>query len=197
LGAPPGLARGPAAGRFFAGGKLKKDRCVRRATANTLRRPPRPQRHMEPGRHDRDPWHWDAPFACLDGSGETKPVTSLDASRQERAHTWPVFLPDGRHLLYTVQASPTDTGIYLGATTPGYLTTHLTPHMYCRPPGRKRCCSGGPIPIAEQVNRNPTNYNAFFSASGNGVLVYDSAGIAQAGQLVWFDRTGKRLATMG
>jgi hypothetical protein len=47
------------------------------------------------------------------------------------------------------------------------------------------------------VNRNPTNYNAFFSASGNGVLVYDSAGIAQAGQLVWFDRTGKRLATMG
>lgn len=32
--------------------------------------------------------------------GAAAPVTMLDASRQESAHGWPYFLPDGKHFLY-------------------------------------------------------------------------------------------------
>src|SRR5262249_34568831 len=33
--------------------------------------------------------------------GAATPVTALDPSRQERGHTGPKFLPDGKHFLYT------------------------------------------------------------------------------------------------
>ena len=56
--------------------------------------------------------------------------------------------------------------------------------------------SGGPVTVAEQVDYNPVSYAAAFSASDNGVLAYQS-GAAQADQLVWFDRAGKRLGTVG
>jgi hypothetical protein len=43
-------------------------------------------------------------------------VTSLEASRQERAHRLPQFLPDGRPYLYLVQGSdPNSAGIYAGS----------------------------------------------------------------------------------
>jgi Tol biopolymer transport system component len=51
---------------------------------------------------------WTGPLyrVSADG-GEPEPVTALDASRQELAHRWPHFLPDGRHfLLYVVSTYP-------------------------------------------------------------------------------------------
>jgi hypothetical protein len=50
--------------------------------------------------------------------------------------------------------------------------------------------------VAERVGYSPSSYLASFSASENGVLVYDSAHL-QRDQLAWFDRTGKRLGTVG
>jgi tRNA A-37 threonylcarbamoyl transferase component Bud32 len=48
--------------------------------------------------------------------GAPAAVTSLDESRQEISHRWPVFLPDGKHFLYLVQSSQSDnTGIFVGA----------------------------------------------------------------------------------
>jgi hypothetical protein len=43
-------------------------------------------------------------------------VTQLDTARQEAAHRWPYFLPDGHHFLYTVR-SPLDeqSGVYAGS----------------------------------------------------------------------------------
>jgi hypothetical protein len=40
--------------------------------------------------------------------GMVTPVTQLDASRQERSHRFPQFLPDGRHFLFTVRTSLAD-----------------------------------------------------------------------------------------
>jgi hypothetical protein len=37
--------------------------------------------------------------------GEAKRVTTLDASREETAHSTPFFLPDGRHFLYTTYSA--------------------------------------------------------------------------------------------
>ena len=45
-----------------------------------------------------------------------KSLTRLDAKRGENQHTFPVFLPDGRHFLYTVQsARPEYGGIFVGS----------------------------------------------------------------------------------
>src|SRR5262249_42582558 len=48
----------------------------------------------------------------------------------------------------------------------------------------------------EQVGQNSGTFLASFSVSQNGVLVYGSAGTG-TDELVWFDRTGKRLGTVG
>jgi hypothetical protein len=43
-----------------------------------------------------------------------EPFTTLEPSRQENAHRWPQFLPEGDHLLYVVRSSnPGHTGVYL------------------------------------------------------------------------------------
>jgi serine/threonine-protein kinase len=31
-------------------------------------------------------------------------LTTIDASKRERAHVWPAFLPDGEHILFTIQS---------------------------------------------------------------------------------------------
>src|SRR4030095_15354389 len=45
--------------------------------------------------------------------GEPTPLTKLDTSHQEASHRWPYFLPDGHHLLYSVQGGPQSQGIYI------------------------------------------------------------------------------------
>ena len=43
-------------------------------------------------------------------------VTAVDPARQERAHLFPKFLPDGRHFLYMrLSNTPANTGIYVGS----------------------------------------------------------------------------------
>ena len=49
--------------------------------------------------------------------------------------------------------------------------------------------------IAEDVGYNPVTFQALFSASNTGVLAYRDA--APGAQLVWFDRSGLRLAAVG
>ena len=58
-------------------------------------------------------WNRDGTIIFSDGDvilqvpakgGEAKPLTRLDASRGETTHDFPVFLPDGRHFLYTIHS---------------------------------------------------------------------------------------------
>lgn len=55
--------------------------------------------------------------------------------------------------------------------------------------------TGDALPVAEQVDDVGTRVQGSFSASANGVLVYMEAGSAGR-QLVWFDRTGKRVGAV-
>ena len=42
-------------------------------------------------------------------------VTQVNPSQNELEHTWPVFLPDGRHFLYLARnAQPENSAIYVG-----------------------------------------------------------------------------------
>ena len=165
--------------------------------------------------------------------GEPKPVTKLDPARQETAHFFTQFLPDGRHFLYlAVSAKPENSGTYLGlldspeikrihdgnANTiyaqPGYLLFIRGTSTQSGGAGsgslmaqrfdiRRAELSGDPVVVADSVatfsvlGRLGQILVGFFSVSQNGVLTYRPGSGAAGTQLVWFDRSGKRLRTLG
>jgi len=157
--------------------------------------------------------------------GEPKPVTQMNASRQEFSHRWPQFLPDGRRFLYFNQSGqPEHQGIYLGsldskemsakqkrrlvatdssaayagpATGPGYLLFLRERVLLAqRFDASKLELSGEAFPVAEPVGVDALAWQSRFSVSESGVLVYDSSGGSNR-HLVWLDRSGKPLQTLG
>jgi hypothetical protein len=148
--------------------------------------------------------------------GAPAAVTSLDESRQEISHRWPVFLPDGKHFLYLVQSSQSEnTGIYVGAldsketrrllstiaaaayAPPGYLLFMRERTLMAQAfDANKLQFTGEPFPLVEQLNRNSVTGLANFSVSENGVLTYVSFSELN-GRLEWFDRNGKSLGAIG
>ena len=141
--------------------------------------------------------------------GEATAITTLDPSQQEMSHRFPYFLPDGRHFLYRVRAKlEKDTGLYVGSldsnerkflvnangaaySPPGYLLFERDETLMAqRFDVIQLEVSGEPFPIAENVEARS------YSVSENGVLVYQSASTANS-RLVWRDRSGKLLGTVG
>jgi hypothetical protein len=63
---------------------------------------------------------------------------------------------------------------------------------------RQLILTGPPFPVAEQVFLPPSQLSgrAALSVSGNGVLAYRTAS-GTTTELVWFDRQGKRVGTVG
>ncbi|MDA2938425.1 hypothetical protein MYX75_09205, partial [Acidobacteria bacterium AH-259-A15] len=148
--------------------------------------------------------------------GEATPVTTLDQSRQEISHRWPYFLPDGRHFLYLAGSQQQEQrGIYIGSldseaskfllradsnvayAPPGYLLFGREQTLMAQPfDAKKLQITAEPFPIVEQVGRFASLSFMTFSVSENGVLVYRSGGTANS-TLVWFDRAGKQLGSVG
>ena len=159
-------------------------------------------------------------FRVPAAGGEAQPLTRLDLTPGENDHRWPVFLPDGKHFLYSVRSSrPNVAGIYIGAIGAkertrilgdesnaayapsrdgGYLLFSRGGNLMAQPfdAGKLRL-SGDPFPVAEQVGYDSILILGFFSLSQNGVLVYDSGSDHGDDELTWFDRAGKRLGTVG
>ena len=142
--------------------------------------------------------------------------TSVTRTAGGQDHRWPFFLPDGKHFFYFVDwSAPEDkqgNGIYVGSVESGepklvsselsgtvaYASGHL---LYVR--DRKLMAqpfsvdrlqtTGPPVPIAQQeLEKDAAFSQAGFSASGNGVLVFQSAADSPS-RLVWFDSSGKEL----
>ncbi|MBK5295372.1 MAG: PD40 domain-containing protein [Acidobacteriia bacterium] len=156
--------------------------------------------------------------------GAPRQVTVLDEARQETNHRWPVFLPGGRQYLYWIGSRNTNVaGIYLGAldtqertrlvgdrSSPaytsgsggeGYLLFVRKGTLMAQPLDTgKGATAGEAFPVAEKVGMNDqlrASFSVSFPESGNGILVYDSSGAGGQGQLVWMDRKGKRVGTVG
>ena len=146
--------------------------------------------------------------------GVPAPATRLDTSRGERAHLWPVFLPDQRHLLFEILSDrPELTGVFAGSLNsgervrladvrsnavfvePGYL-------MYARGgilvaqrfDATRRLTIGDPIPLVEGVPRNVHTGKVAFSVSSTGVLAYRAVGRSE---LRFVDRRGESVETLG
>ena len=204
---------------FFADGKLKK--------IEAAGGPPQALANAPDNRGSTWSRHGVIVFAPSSGGplyqvpaagGEPKPVTQLDASRQENSHRWPQFLPDGRRFLYfNASGQPEQQGIYAGSldlkekvrllggqvsaayagprTGPGHLLFVRERTLMAQPfdPGKLQT-AGESFPVAEQVGVD--FFRARFSVSSSGLLVYESIGAGNR-QLLWFDRGGKPLGAVG
>jgi eukaryotic-like serine/threonine-protein kinase len=146
--------------------------------------------------------------------GAATPATTLDASRQEVAHVWPRFLPDGKHFLYLAASTkPENVAIYVGSldskertlllsatseavySPPGYLLFHREGTLMAQPFDAERIqLTGEPVPIAEGLQFNLGTGRAAFAASENGVLAYRAGGGAVPRTLVWVRRNGAEQA---
>jgi hypothetical protein len=150
--------------------------------------------------------------------GAARAVTKVDVSRGEFYHTWPTFLPDGKHFLYFRSGPPDVEGMYVGSLdvdageqSRQRILTSSVPAMYANgcvifPRGgtlmaqpfdaRRLELQGVPVPVAQDVQI--TWYSTgVFSVSGNGVLAYRTASASGTFQLAWFDRQGKTMSTFG
>ena len=154
--------------------------------------------------------------------GEPKAVTRLDVSNREIHHSAPQFLPDGRHFIYFVQSErPETSGIYVGSldsSSGERLTNSNANGVYTRVKGayyllfardtnlvaqafdvNKRTLTGSSFMIAPRllIGMGGGHARAAVSASQNGVVAYRTRVDTGSTDLVWFDRAGKRLGSVG
>lgn len=137
------------------------------------------------------------------------------------SHRWPLFLPDGEHLLFTAltYTNITDVnarGLYFGSITgetkrvtpiarsnPGYANGYLFYLDEKRSlnaihfDASKGTVAGDSQVVADLVGYQPAVYWGAFSVAENGTIVYNPTVGAALSVLTWFDRAGKELGRVG
>jgi eukaryotic-like serine/threonine-protein kinase len=163
-----------------------------------------------------------APDACLytvsDRGGEARPLTTLDRSREETSHHWAQFLPDGRHFVFQVaSARDENSGLFVASLDAPAERRRIRPEntrfqlvaggyllflqggtlLAQRFDAERLVASGEPVPIATSVAAF-SEYPSWgsFSASSTGRLAWLSSQGNDV-QLVWVDRAGRRIESLG
>ncbi len=141
--------------------------------------------------------------------GVPRPATIVDAKGRTQRFPW--FLPDGRHFVYLLGGlairvgsldSPNedrtldDVAESRAIYSQGYLLYLRGKTLVARPFDAKHLAfAGEAVPVAEELLTKGLTGSGHFSASANGVLVYE-VGLSDRA-LTWFDRSGERLGTVG
>jgi eukaryotic-like serine/threonine-protein kinase len=149
--------------------------------------------------------------------GVPQQVTHLDLSRHDTTHKWPYFLPDDNHFLYmasTLGTASDENVIFAGsldgnadrilfhATSPvaydsGYLLYIVNKTLMARPfDAAKLEFTGDPVPVAEGVQFDRTYSSGVFSASGTGMLLYQTGNASSERKLDLLDASGKTLSPL-
>jgi Tol biopolymer transport system component len=157
-----------------------------------------------------------SPLQKVSAGGGT-PSDASTLAQGESGHWRPLFLPDGRHVLYRAMSSTPSAGgpIFIGsldsserrmllnvdsenvAYSRGHLVFLRETTLMAQPFDAQRLeLSGEAFPIAGQIATMGGPTLGVFSASDSGVLVYQSAWSSKS-QLTWFDRAGHQLSTLG
>ena len=157
---------------------------------------------------------WRVPAA----GGAATPATQVDLSRGEFVHTWPTFLPDGKHFLYFRSGPPDVEGMYVGALdvdaanqsrqrilATGVPAVFANGHLFFPRAGTLLAqpfdvgrleLQHAPVPVAQDVE--VTWYSTgMFSVSDAGVFAYRTASAPETFQLTWVDRQGATIGTFG
>lgn len=141
------------------------------------------------------------------GGSPRRLAPALDPKCEDCA-TWPHFLPDGQHFLYTVTSSDTSgSGIYVGEmgkpggqllldavssssyVAPGHLFYGRSGMLYLQPFDMVHLrVTGTPVPLADGVAYNARTGRVMAAISEAGSLAFREAFITE---LVWMDRAGR------
>jgi dipeptidyl aminopeptidase/acylaminoacyl peptidase len=156
-------------------------------------------------------------FQIPAAGGAPTPLNSVDMDHGEYPRWFPQFLPDGRHYLFLYGGSrssgtrvvavasldspevktilTTDfTALYV---KPGYLLYRREAMLVAQKFEATRLeLSGDPMPVAEQIGFEGLTFQTLVSASDQGVLAYQGLGAGKT-QLVWFDRSDKKIGVVG
>src|SRR4030095_903956 len=146
--------------------------------------------------------------------GEPAAVTKM-VLPLHTGHRFPQFLPDGNHFLFNSLGNVEGRGVYVGSigtdvvqrlfdaesqaiyVPPGYLVFVRQETLLAQRFNPTTFqLDGEPIAIAENVVSDTSALVGAFS-SGGGILAYRALTQSTARQLVWFDRSGKSVGTVG
>ncbi len=151
-------------------------------------------------------------------AGTPVPLTAIDPQAAETLHVWPSFLPDGQHFLYVRRSIRDEPQVYLhaldgGGDTPLPINATMVQVAdgfvwFVR--GRtlmaqafdteRQALTGSPIAVSENIraaDRGPSGPDThLFSVSSAGVAAFQ-ADASPGFELVWYDRRGQRLGTLG
>jgi Tol biopolymer transport system component len=153
------------------------------------------------------------------GGGVPTPLTTLDEARHEKSHRWPVFLPDGKHLLFLAQtgeatskddastiealtmATGARTALVKANSSPlysaaGFLLFWREGALRAQAFDASRLAvSGAVFSVAAGVAFDSSEY-AQASVSSTGALVYSTANTTNRTDLLLVDRTGRPIKTI-
>jgi Tol biopolymer transport system component len=157
-------------------------------------------------------------YRVPDAGGQPVPVTELDRTRQEIAHSQPIFLPDGRRFIFNAQSQDASKNALFLGSLDGAARTHLLDGLttvayadgfllfqregtllaqrFDETAGR---LIGDAAPVIEGIfaANTPNSGFAAFTIARNGTLAYRGDSSSAAAALVWFDRQGNRVGTVG
>jgi Tol biopolymer transport system component len=151
--------------------------------------------------------------------GTPTPLAKQDEARLESSHRWPAFLPDGKHFLYLAAnfAGHFDmNAIFLGSldSTEKKLVVAASSNPVYVHPGYLLYVRDGAL-VAQrfdlgtysvngdaQLIQNDIQYlvqidQGLFDAAPNGTLIMETGKGGSESQLTWFDRTGKKMESVG
>ena len=155
------------------------------------------------------------PIYRIPAAGGTPVVAAkADPARKEVQVGWPEFLPDGRHFIYLAANQKQDQTAYRIGSLDSSETKPFAPAqsmlvyapqgyplflkdrtLMAQPFDAKAVkTTGEAMPLAEQIGTDAVGL-ARFSISRDGVLAYRTG--ESGGRLLWMDRSGKELDTLG
>ena len=159
-------------------------------------------------------------FSVPVSGGFPAQITKLDFAQRVNSHRWPSFLPDGKHFLYfartTASGSQSEGDAICVASLDGkenkilvrassnaqYAAGYL---LYTR--GASLVAQrfdqaalelkGDPTTVAEGIAFDQSTLHSLFTASQNGILIYQTGSVELGSRLLLYDRNGKRLGSIG
>lgn len=151
--------------------------------------------------------------------GMSRAITSVDVSRNQNSHRWPVFLPDGRRFLFLAHSALKENlWVYLGELgkpavkqilrsdsnvvyVPGSVDAGILLYLNNRTllaqglDLRRAEVLAEPRAIAKSIEYDSPLKLGYFSASANGILAYRTKQEAQT-KARWFGRQGAELGEL-
>jgi eukaryotic-like serine/threonine-protein kinase len=154
-----------------------------------------------------------------DSGGTPERIPGVDLSGDALGQYWPMFLPDGNHLIYLEWRYATfgshDNAVWIGSmdgekarrlplisTNTQYAGGHLLfsqgSDLFAQRFDLARLELSGPaIPVARNIQYDTFFDIGTFTVSENGTLVYGRAGTGVDSELTWMDRSGRTISVLG